>query len=207
MSTPSNAKFWLTRILVIFAVILSAVIVLNNIPEESTTSGTDPKMSAQQKMAENVSNFYSEFRQTSRDPIKERYGDYVKLVELSDKPIQQQISELSSARSSADGSWQGEFKERAFAKDSTLFTEAQSHILENGMNLIWALNQDFIIRHRFVSENTIAGMLSEVASAVDANFANTVEVYFCANNSTYVITDKIDEYLTNHCTRFIDNFQ
>jgi hypothetical protein len=50
---------------------------------------------------------------------------------------------------------------------------------QEGVKLIWDLNQDFIIRHRFLSENSLLGALDEVASAIDANFIPKVNVYFC----------------------------
>lgn len=207
MSTPSDSKFWITRIGAMLAVVLCGVSVLLFMPKEGDDSdNSSSNMSAQEKMVQNVTNFYSEFRQTSADPITEKYGEYVISYEVSDEPIQKQLQKMQASGFPDANNWIGAFERRSFAEGSTLFTESQTHILNNGMNLIWALNQDFVIKHRFVSENTVAGMLSEIAAAVDANFVNTVQVYFCDADSTFVITDKQDDYLTAHCRLFKDNF-
>ncbi len=206
MSTSSNAKFWVTRIGAMLAVVGCGISVLLFMPEKGDSSSSQPPpKSAQQKMADNVSNFYSEFRQSSRDPISERYGDYVIAHAVSDKPIRDQLQKMQGSSLPDTGNWRGSFERRSFSEGSTLFTESQAHVLKNGMNLIWSLNQDFIVKHRFVSENTVAGMLSEIASAVDANFVNTVKVYFCDANSTFVVTDKKDDYLVANCKLFEDN--
>ena len=188
------------------AVIIAAVAFLvlnpqtNGLESSSASNSEKPK-----SMAENVSRFYSEFRASSRDPIKEKYGDYVLPLDEDNRPIEDMLDELSQTNFPDEQNWRGNFKQRAFAQGSTLMSEAQRHISAGGLNLIWALNQDFVIRHRFVTENTLAGMLSEVAGAIDANFVSKVNVYYCENKRTLIISDRNNEYLQNECILFVDN--
>ena len=77
---------------------------------------------------------------------------------------------------------------------------AETYVSEEGMELIWHLNQDFIVRHRFVSRNNIPGMLGELAGAIDANFSGAVNVHYCSRQRVMVITDKEAPVLNVYCT-------
>ncbi|MFC3120853.1 TcpQ domain-containing protein [Agaribacter flavus] len=200
MSGSSNFQFWLKRILVMLAVIAGAVAFLIFKPEENTassdTSVSKPKSNSLQ---ESVSRFYSEFRLSSRDPIKEKYGDYVVPIEKSSAPIEAQIQAVTKVNFPPLDNWEGDYKQRAFGEGSTLKAEAEQHAINNGMTLIWDLDQDFVIKKRFVSENSVAGMLYEIAGAIDANFPADLKVYFCGKKRTLVITDNVTEYLQVNC--------
>ena len=66
---------------------------------------------------------------------------------------------------------------------------------QEGVHLIWDLSQDFTIRHRFLSENSLLGTLNEIAGAIDANFIPQVNVYFCSKKQTIVISEKAGTYV------------
>ena len=187
------------------AVIAAAVLFLIFNPEPGKGASVSANSDKPKSMAENVSRFYSEFRASSRDPIEEKYGEFVVLLEKEDRSIEELVADVDSVSFAEMSNWQGEFKQRAFSKGSTIMAEAEKHVGNGGLTLVWALNQDFVIRHRFVSENTLAGMLSEVASAIDANFIHTVQVFYCEKKRAMIITDTTDEYLEKSCKMFIDN--
>jgi phage-related protein len=72
---------------------------------------------------------------------------------------------------------------------------------QEGMQLIWDLNQDFIIRHRFLSENSLVATLDEIAGAIDANFIPQVNVYFCNKKRTIVIAENAGTYVIDNCKK------
>ncbi|GLR70952.1 TcpQ domain-containing protein [Agaribacter marinus] len=186
-------------------VIAGAIAFLLFMPEDtgSPESASAPKTRpSSNSLQDSVSRFYSKFRQTSRDPIKEKYGDYVIPNEKDDTPIDQQIKSVTKVNFPPLDNWEGAYKQRAFGSGSTLKKEAKQHAMDGGMTLIWDLNQDFVIKKRFTSENSVAGMLYEIAGAIDANFEKQVRVYFCGKKRTIIITDNATEYLELNCQRY-----
>ena len=48
-----------------------------------------------------------------------------------------------------------------------------------GMQVIWELDQDFIVKHPFQLDDSILGSLKMIAKAIDANFNGEVKAYMC----------------------------
>ncbi len=180
------------------AVVLAAVLFLIFNPEPGNQTTATESSSSGNAVADNVSRFYSEFRASSRDPIKEKFGDFVVPLDKDDTPIDELLSK-SSKTTNKDVDWQGDFKQRAFPQGSTLMNESMSYFEQEGLRLVWHLDQDFIVKNRFISENTLVGMLEEVAQAIDANFLLDVQIYYCEAQATMVITDKLESYLIDNC--------
>lgn len=155
----------------------------------------------------NMAKFYEEFGLVSNDVIEEKYGEFVIPLEQSDTPLSNQIASLAPRRLDPNErfDWRNNFKSRSFAKDSTLMGNAVSYVSEEGMELVWHLNQDFIVRHRFISKNNIPGMLHELAGAIDANFSGKVNVFYCSEQRVMVITDKEAPVLQSNCMLLQDN--
>lgn len=194
-------SFWLKRIGIMLVVIVSAIAFLIFKPDTLENSSASTKNFKNTSVADSVSNFYAEFRQTSRDPIKERYGDYVVVLEENEAPIGELIENASGQLYPPMSNWDGNYTERAFSSDSTLMQEATKYAEAEGFNLVWDLKHDFIIRNRFRSNNTLVGMLEEIAGAVDANFDKPILVYFCYQKRALVLTTKENNFLANHCQK------
>lgn len=203
MATQSNMGFWVKRLAVMFSVMGAALAFLLYVPEpgESVSAPAKPKRESK-SISESVTNFYSEFRQSSRDPIKERYGDYTILLEDKQYDSVDEAIENSSDKDYPRLlDWQGSIKERAFPQDSTLKTEAKAYAAEEGLNLVWDLHQDFIVRHRFNSRGNLVMMLEEIAEAIDSNFNQPINVYFCQKKRALVITQRDSVYLKQNCEK------
>lgn len=65
--------------------------------------------------------------------------------------------------------------------------------------MIWDLEQDFVIKHQFQMDTTIALALKQIATAVDSNFAGDVRGYVCPKERSLVVTANQTEYLDSHC--------
>jgi len=192
--------FWLKRIIVMLLVVLAAIAFILFMPE-NTTLDEQGNPVEKPSIQSNMAKFYEEFSLVSNDRIKEKFGDFVIPLETPDKPLSEQLLSIQQAPNQANDNfnWQGSYKFRAFAQDSTLMGNASKYASAEGIKLIWNLNQDFIVRHRFSSENTISGMLDEIAGAIDSNFVNTVKVYYCNKQRTMVISDRDDQVLQKNC--------
>ncbi|MDT0593587.1 TcpQ domain-containing protein [Glaciecola petra] len=197
----SMTNFWLKRIGAMLVVISCAIAFLVFKPEHADKSAVNTKSLKNTSVAESVSNFYAEFRQTSRDPIKERYGEYVVVLEENNEAVSELIDNVSDQLYPPMSNWEGNYQERAFSSQSTLMQEAKKYAAAEGFNLVWDLKHDFIIRNRFQSNNTLIGMLEEIAGAVDANFDKPILVYFCFQKRALVLTTKENNFLANNCQK------
>lgn len=193
--------FWAKRILVMLLVIVGAVLFIIYMPQQQTLDENGQPVE-KKSIQSNMAKFYEEFGLVSKDKIEEKYGEFVIPLDESEVDLSQQIAALAAERISANDAYdfRDTFKNRAFAKDTTLMGNAETYVSEEGMELIWHLNQDFIVRHRFVSKNNIPGMLGELAGAIDANFSGAVNVHYCSRQRVMVITDKDAPVLNVNCT-------
>lgn len=199
MSTSSEFKFWAKHIGLAVALIAIAVLVLiihqynsNKPVAEGQTKSRDP--------AKNMSRVYSQHRMSSIEPIKEDKGDFVLDVNTPDKPIQDRLKRMESLLKPVSGRWVGEHKYRTFKAGSTLREAITDYAQKEGMQVLWELDQDFIIKNHFQMEDTIVGSLFKISQAIDASFDGKVLAYFCPKQRTLVITETDTPYLSKTCS-------
>jgi hypothetical protein len=194
--------FWAKRVLIIMFVVIGAGLVIIFMPSPALDENGMPieKPSIQKNMAK----FYEDFGMVSDTQIEEKYGENVIPLGAPSVALGDQITSIQRASPSAsqnqDFNWRGSYEVRAFSVDNTLMESATGFVQNEGMDLIWHLNQEFIVSHRFLSENTVAGMLNEIAGAIDSNFLATVKVHYCEDQRVMVITDQQDPTLEEICT-------
>ncbi len=67
------------------------------------------------------------------------------------------------------------------------------------MQVIWELEQDFIVKYPFQLDDSLLGSLKEIGKAIDANFDGEVKAYMCPRQHSMVITSQSSTYLENQC--------
>ena len=203
MANKKAPTFWLQHLILVIIVLVGGVFVLlyKSDPTAPSVQSDAPASEGKNNIEENLARFYEEFSFSSKDPIKERYGDFVISLDVPKESQTEQLVAIVSAEQPPEQNWVGDNKFRSFAEGTTIRTESMKYAEQEGMQLIWDLNQDFIIRHRFLSENSLLGTLEEVASAIDANFIPQVNVYFCHKKGTIVITENAGTYVEENCTK------
>jgi hypothetical protein len=194
----SNSLFWLKHIMLAIMIIVIAVIVL--IMKQRSESTVRPEGDSGRKtIASNMSDFYADYRLSSRHPRKEELGDFVMAVKISDKPLGERLQKMESLQKPASGRWVGEHKHRTFKAGSTLRSAITDYAQSEGMQLIWELDQDFIVKHRFQLDDSLLGSLKMIGKAIDANFDGEVKAYMCPRQRSLVITSKSTEYIEKQC--------
>ncbi|MFB0912487.1 MAG: TcpQ domain-containing protein [Glaciecola sp.] len=203
MSNKKAPTFWLQHLVLVIIVLVGGVFVLlyKSDPTAPSVQSDAPASEEKNNIEENLARFYEEFSFSSKDPIKERYGNFVVALDLPKESQTEQLVATASVEQPSQQNWEGEYKFRSFAEGTTIRTEAMKYAQQEGVKLIWDLNQDFIIRHRFLSENSLLGALDEVASAIDANFIPKVNVYFCHKKDTIIITENAGTYVEENCRK------
>jgi len=194
--------FWAKRILIMTLVMVGAVLVILFMPEPEVDENGNPV--EKRSIATNMAKFYEEFGMVSDKRIDEKFGENVILLDLPQTPLHQQIASIQRVPSTAANNqafnWRGNYKQRSFGVESTLKESATAYVRAEGMDLIWHLHQDFIVSNRFFSENTVSGMLHEIAGAIDVNFPGDVNLYFCEGQRVMVLTDQHNPGLGSGCT-------
>ncbi len=196
----SNTMFWVRHLGLALALIVIAVIVVT-LQEETVEQPTPEGAPAKRSVATGLSAFYEEFRASSVDPIKEEMGDFVMELGEDDKSLDERLQSMSSDARPISGRWVGEKKYRTFKAGSTLREVISRYAQQEGMQVIWDLDQDFVIKHQFQLDTTIASAVKQIASAVDSNFDGDVYGYVCPKQRSLVVTANHTEYLNNNCVR------
>jgi hypothetical protein len=194
----SNFLFWLKHVMLAMMVIVIAVIVLTMQQRNESTVRPEGDL-GKKSIASNMSVFYADYRLSSRLPHEEELGDFVRAVKISDKPLGERLQKMESLQKPASGRWVGEHKHRTFKAGSTLRNAITDYAQSEGMQVIWELDQDFIVKHPFQLDDSILGSLKMIGKAIDANFNGEVKVYMCPRQRSLVITSKSTEYLEKQC--------
>lgn len=195
----SDSLFWLKHVLLAFMIIGVAVVVL--ITQQSQHSTLLPEGgSGKRSISSNMSSFYSNYRSSSRYSDDERLGDFVMKVKISDVPLTERLKKMESQQKPVPGKWVGEHKHRLFKAGGTLRGGITSYAQSEGMQVIWELEQDFIVKYPFQLDDSLLGSLKKIGKAIDANFDGEVKAYMCPRQRSMVITSKSSEYLTKNCT-------
>ncbi|MFT6990726.1 MAG: hypothetical protein ACJASL_002708 [Paraglaciecola sp.] len=194
----SNSLFWLRHVFLGLVIIVIAGVVL--IMKQNNESALRPEGDKGKKtISSNMSDFYAEYRLSSRHPREEGLGDFVMEVKASDKPLGERLQKMESLEKPVSGRWVGEHKHRTFKAGSTLRSAITDYAQSEGMQVIWELDQDFIVKHPFQLDDSIFGSLKMIAKAIDANFNGEVKAYMCPRQRSLVITSKSSEYLEKQC--------
>jgi hypothetical protein len=194
----SNSLFWLKHVMLGLMIIAIAVVVL--LMQKSNESAVRPEGDSGKKtIASNMSDFYADYRLSSRYPREEELGDFVMGVKISDKPLGERLQKMESLQNPVSGRWVGEHKHRIFKAGSTLRSAITEYAQSEGMQVIWELDQDFIVKHPFQLDDSLLASLKIIGKAIDANFDGEVKAYMCPRQRSLVITSKSSEYLEKQC--------
>jgi hypothetical protein len=194
----SNSLFWLKHVLLALTVIAIAVAVITT--QQSNQSAVLPEGSPSKKnISSNMSLFYSQYRLSSRNPLDEGLGDFVKKVKTSDTPLSERLRKMESLQNPMPQKWVGEHKHRIFEAGGTLRSGITNYAQSEGMQVIWELDQDFIVKYPFQLDDSLLGSLKRIGKAIDANFDGEVKAYMCPRQRSLVITSQSSKYLEEQC--------
>jgi hypothetical protein len=194
----SNSLFWAKHLGLALVLIIVAVVVVQ-LRSEQVATPLPEGAPAKRSVASGLSAFYQEFRLSSLDPIKDEVGDFVMQLSDSDQSVEQRLESMASDARPVSGRWVGEKKFRTFKAGNTLRQALSGYAQQEGMQVIWDLEQDFVIKHQFQMDTTIALALKQIATAVDSNFTGDVRGYVCPKERSLVVTANQTEYLDSHC--------
>ncbi len=198
--TQSDAAFWAKHLGVAVAVLIIAGIVVYYYRGSLTDPATAAAPSQEKSISSGLSEFYREYRMTSTEVVEDEASDFVIDLNDSDESLDNQLSGMSSNLKPASKRWVGEHKYRSFKAGNTLREAITRFAQQEGMQVIWDLDQDFVIKSQFQMNNTIVGSLADIAKAVNANFENEVGTYVCPRQRSLVVTEEETPFLKKNCS-------
>lgn len=194
----SSSSFWakqigIAAVLVVIAGVL--IYMLQTQDQEPVPQG----QAEEKSVSRGLSEFYRDFRMSATDPAEDVQGDFVLDVVGVDPNLDDKLAQMSSQTRPVEKNWTGEHKHRTFREGNTLREAISQYAQAEGMQVIWNLEQDFVIKHQFQLDNTVAGSLAKIASAIDSSFEGQVKAYLCAEQRSLVVTAQETEFLTTNC--------
>ncbi|TAP41460.1 TcpQ domain-containing protein [Alteromonas sp. KUL49] len=194
----SRSMFWIRHLTLAFMLVAVAGVLIY-LREDDAPALPDGEPE-QRSVSTGLSEFYREFRMSATDPAEEPTGDFVLDIAGVDSNLDARLESMSSRTRPVEESWTGEHKNRSFKAGNTLREAISTYALAEGMQVIWNLNQDFVIKHQFQMDNTVAGSLAEIASGINSSFEGDVRVYLCSQQRSLVVSAEATPYLVDECS-------
>lgn len=198
--STSEALFWAKHLglALALAIIAAVVISLQNI-NLNTPKPEGAEMD--KSVSKNMTDFYTTYRMSSSSPFQEDIGDFVLEFNVNDEPLSDRLKKMESLQKPVSTRWVGEHKHRSFKAGNTLREAITNYAQLEGMQVLWELDKDFIIKHHFQMNSTVIESFTQIASAVDGSFQSDVHAYLCPKQRSLVITERADKYLLDNCRR------
>ncbi len=149
-------------------------------------------------VAKGVAKFYAEVRQALK-PGAERLNDYTIQLPEPEVSMNDQLTSRDGSVQPAPDDWNGANKKRSFKQNETLKTALSSYAREEGIELIWDLKYDYIVKNHFAESSDLKSLVRKVSAVVNNDYSGNVKTYFCKDARAMVITDKQDPYVTKYC--------
>ena len=186
-------------ILKIIIVLLVALMIIGVIFWQ-VLSAPDSSSSGSSRMADGVAKFYASFRQ-SLAPGEEKLNDHTILLPAETQSVTQRLHERAEQVTPDKPEWKGSAKRRAFKENDTIKSALTSFGKEEGVELIWNLKYDYIIKYQFEERTNYTNLVERVTKTVNNDFDGKVKSYFCPLERAVVVTAEEDKYLSEFCVR------
>lgn len=146
--------------------------------------------------AEGLSNFYAKIYGDKGDRkirnniifLPEPDGDIVKILEAREMVVRPFRK-----------NWHGTTASRSFRKGETLYQKISEFSADDGLEVIWWINKDFIIKDPFRINKDILKTASQIGKAVSGHFPEGINSYFCYRQRALVFVNEPPEYLNDEC--------
>jgi hypothetical protein len=142
--------------------------------------------------------FYEQLRY-SLDATADSSKEYViKLKDTSDSLTSTLVSRTNTVPP-LERSWQGSTTNRQFTTGSKVRDQMAGFANSEGIELIWTLPRDYVVKHYFESGGDYLSSLKDIVSAISPDFETPLLAYFCPKERAAVVTDKPNSFLEENC--------
>lgn len=95
--------------------------------------------------------------------------------------------------------WNGTKESRAFRVGETLYQKLSQYAADDGIDVIWWLNRDYVVKDPFRINRNIVKTAHLIGRAIEGHFINGLSTYFCYQQRTIVMIDEGFDYLNEEC--------
>lgn len=96
--------------------------------------------------------------------------------------------------------WQGSIESRPFRKGETLNQKLVEYSEKDGIDLIWWLNRDYVVKDPFRIEKNILKTTFQVAKAIEGHFESGLSIFFCNRQRAIVVIESAPQpFLDEEC--------
>lgn len=172
---------------------------------EQTTATTEtkaPKKKIEKSTnaaAEGLSRFYASINPSFTEGNGPRIRENIVYL---DKP-KGELSKILEARKMVTQplrkTWKGDIESRPFRTGQTLYQKLSEYGQNEGVEVIWWLDRDFLVKDPFRIDKNILKTSYQIGKAIEGHFENGVDIFFCHKHRAIILTDKKDAYLNNQC--------
>ena len=161
--------------------------------------GTDESnRTSENPVAKGVAKFYAEVRRAVQ-PGSTRLDDYTIELPESVTSVSQRLEERAMKVTPGSPTWQGKVQKRSFKENDTIKTALENFARAEGVEVIWDLKYDYIIKNHFAEQSDLKSLVDKVARVVSTDYSGNVYSYFCPKERSIVISDKKDDYFEQSC--------
>jgi len=164
--------------------------------ETQTDPALQPKVISKNSAADGLSNFYAKIYGDKEERkiinnvifLPEPHGDIVEILQAR-KMIVRPFRK----------SWSGTEASRPFRKGETLYQKLVEYAGNDGLEILWWINKDFIVKEPFRIESNILKAAKKIGQAVSGHFPEGINSYFCYRQRTLVFVNEPPSYLEEEC--------
>ena len=168
-------------------------------PKKETTADAPKKKQAPKKAnaaADGLSSFYAKIYGNKKDRkvrnniiyLPDPEGDLVEILQAREMVVRPYRKD-----------WSGSKTSRRFRKGETLYQKLSEYSADDGLEVIWWINRDFIVKDPFRIDKNILKTASQVGNAVAGHFPEGINSYFCYRQRTLVFVNEPLAYLNDEC--------
>ena len=96
--------------------------------------------------------------------------------------------------------WHGSIESRPFRRGETLNQKLAEYSEKDGVELIWWLNRDYVIKAPFRIEKNIIETAFQVAKAIEGHFESGLSIFFCNRQRAIIIIESAPQaFLDEEC--------
>lgn len=150
--------------------------------------------------AQGLSQFYESFRNRVNERNTER-DQYVINLGKPTFPLDDALAQRGLVVKPSSPSWTGELAARRFESGGTLKSVMANYAREEGIELFWYLERDYVVKHNFRVDSNFISALYQVGRAINDDFEFEVYTFFCPNYRAAVITENPSHFVRNNCRR------
>lgn len=175
----------------------------SNTPEQNNATENKPPKKQVKKStnaaAEGLSRFYASINPSFSEGNGPRIRENIVYL---DKP-KGELSKILEARKMVTQplrkTWKGNVENRPFRTGQTLYQKLSEYGQNEGVEVIWWLDRDFLVKDPFRIDKNILKTSYQIGKAIEGHFENGVDIFFCYKHRAIILTDNKDSYLSNEC--------